>query len=401
MSVSDHPTSLVYSIAAAPSVEDVKTIAAITDPVLRNLQITECYCELSTAFAKRTGLMANWCTFATWASKQAGQTIRSDDLKKTLEALLKKEEGDEETLSLVVSLAKGLGAGQPLDQLRQSGIAVMLHDTANRAADAVSRGNKKVFEEIAFEFARFMTACLNDDAYAKENIDRFCASLHPGDAPVGQDLLQKAFDNYYQAFFETDAKKKTELCLLANLQIGFHEQTRLQPEITEALNAAISNTEEVRDQLLAMLFKNAGVLVKLRLFFQRIFGKTAMLDKAAEKLVMLMQKTLRTLLTVHLMTLTMPPDNRLQLGKDLLINYDDNLKILSYPALLQLLSQVDATPDSLKETGATDWAELKERMHFIADLFRCYHLRKEMFDKAFTEEQVKAIKEGRLPQGRL
>jgi hypothetical protein len=106
-------------------------------------------------------------------------------------------------------------------------------------------------------------------------------------------------------------------------------------------------------------------------------------------------------LTAHLMTLTMPPDNRLQLGKDILINYDDNLKILSYPALLQLLSQVDATPDSLKETGATDWAELKERMHFIADLFRCYHLRKEMFDKAFTEEQVKAIKEGRLPQGRL
>jgi hypothetical protein len=150
-----------------------------------------------------------------------------------------------------------------------------------------------------------------------------------------------------------------------------------------------------------MLFENSGFLVKLRLFFQRIFGKTALLDKAAEKLVMLMQKTLRTVLTAHLMTLTMPPDNRLHLGRDLSINYDDNLKILSYPALLQLLSLVDPTPDSLKETGATDWADLKERMHFIADLFRCYHLRKEVFDEAFTEEQVIAMKEGRLPQGRL
>jgi hypothetical protein len=198
MSVSDHPTSIVPGIAAGPSVEDVKTIAAITNPVLRNLEITQCYCELSTAFAKRTGIMANWSTFATWASKQAGETIRSDDLKRTLEALLKKEEGVEETLSLVVLLAKQLGAGQSLEQLRQSSIAVMLHDTANRAADAVSRGNKKVFEEIALEFARFITACLNDNAYGQENIDRFRESLRPGDPPGGQDLLKKAFDNYYQ-----------------------------------------------------------------------------------------------------------------------------------------------------------------------------------------------------------
>jgi hypothetical protein len=318
-----------------------------------------------------------------------------------LEALLKKEERVEETLSLVVSLAKQLGAGQSLEQLRQSSIAVMLHDTANRAADAVSRGNKKVFEEIAFEFARFITACLNDDAFAQENIDRFRESLRPGDPPGGQDLLKKAFDNYYQSFFETDIKKKTELCLLANLQIGFHEQTRLQPEIAEALNAAISNTEQIKNQLLAILFKNSGFLVKLRLFFQRIFGKTALLDKAAEKLVMLMQKTLRTILTAHLMTLTMPPDNRLHLGRDLSVSYDDDLKILSHPLLLQLLSLVDPTPDSLKETGATDWADLKERMHFIADLFRCYHLKKEVFDEAFTKEQVIAMKEGRLPQGRL
>jgi hypothetical protein len=139
----------------------------------------------------------------------------------------------------------------------------------------------------------------------------------------------------------------------------------------------------------------------LRLFFQRIFGKTALLDKAAEKLVMLMQKTLRTILTAHLMTLTMPPDNRLHLGRDLSVSYDDDLKILSHPLLLQLLSLVDPTPDSLKETGATDWADLKERMHFIADLFRCYHLKKEVFDEAFTKEQVIAMKEGRLPQGRL
>ena len=203
-----HTGSVVSEGTYSPTVEDVKKIATMSDPVLRNLQITQCYCELSTGFAKRTGIMANWCTFATWASKQAGQTIRSEDLKRTLEALLKKEEGIEEALSLLGLLAKQLGAVQSLEQLRQSSIAVLLHDTANRAADAVSRGNKKVFEEIAFEFARFLTACSQDSIYAQENIDRFRADLRPGEPPGGQELLQKAFENYYQAFFEADENKK-------------------------------------------------------------------------------------------------------------------------------------------------------------------------------------------------
>src|SRR3954451_19338809 len=65
---------------AAPTVADVERIAALGDPVVRNLQITQCYCELSRTFAGLTGGgPANWCTFATWASRQAGETIRQED----------------------------------------------------------------------------------------------------------------------------------------------------------------------------------------------------------------------------------------------------------------------------------------------------------------------------------
>ena len=71
-----------------PTVADVDRIAALVDPVVRNLQITQCYHELSTAVAALTGPLANWCTFATWASKQAGQSIRKEDLARTFEALL-------------------------------------------------------------------------------------------------------------------------------------------------------------------------------------------------------------------------------------------------------------------------------------------------------------------------
>jgi len=36
-------------------------------------------------------------------------------------------------------------------------------------------------------------------------------------------------------------------------------------------------------------------------------------------------------------------------------------------------------------------------MHFIADLFRCYHESKELFETAFSAEQTEALKNGKLP----
>ena len=64
----------------APDEDDVRRIAAIANPVIRNLEITHCYSRLAAAFAARSGEGANWCTYATWASRQAGRTIRGEDL---------------------------------------------------------------------------------------------------------------------------------------------------------------------------------------------------------------------------------------------------------------------------------------------------------------------------------
>jgi hypothetical protein len=66
--------------AHVPTVAEVERIAGLADPAIRNLQITQCYHELALGLAQRTGGGANWCAFATWASKQAGQTIRKADL---------------------------------------------------------------------------------------------------------------------------------------------------------------------------------------------------------------------------------------------------------------------------------------------------------------------------------
>src|SRR5262245_60824997 len=69
----------------APTVDEVDRISRLSDPVVRNLQITQCYYQISRSIAPITAISANWCTFAIWASKQAGQTIRKEDLVRAFE----------------------------------------------------------------------------------------------------------------------------------------------------------------------------------------------------------------------------------------------------------------------------------------------------------------------------
>lgn len=386
----------VYDV---PAVEKIDSIASLEDPALRNLLITQCYFELSSVFARRMGTGANWCTFATWASKQAGQTIRRQDLERILENFLKNEPEINAACTLLATLAKGSGALQSFEQLRDSAMGVMVARMAGHAADEVSRGNKKVFEEIAREFSRFITGYLDDTVYERSHMDAFIAQLKPGLPPQGQDYLARGFSSYYQAFFEKDMQKKAQLNLLGNLWIGYHEQNRLQPEIAGALTISV-NSQQVKKDLLDKLFAGSGWWTKIRIFLQRIFGSTP-LDKAIEAFVELIQLRVRKVLTAHLMTITLPPDNCLQLGRDISMPYPAHLSELSNADLLALLSRIDPTPDSVFESGATDWANLPERMHYIADMFRCYHQSSELFDAAFTEAQIEAMKSGKLPEGRL
>jgi hypothetical protein len=40
-------------------------------------------------------------------------------------------------------------------------------------------------------------------------------------------------------------------------------------------------------------------------------------------------------------------------------------------------------------------------MHFIVDLFRCYHDSADLFEAPFTADQVAALGAGRVPAGQL
>ncbi len=393
------PSIMPDSPAPAPAVSDVQRIAAVTDPVLRNLQITQCYHELARAMAAHTGLGANWCTVATWASKQAGQSIRKEDLRRTLEDLLA---GSGEAAAAAADLGvsePGIAGGPDIGAAaRVLWQAINPAAAFQRTSEAVAAGNKKVFEEIGLEFARFL-ALIADGQPDDAHLARFLQDLRPGDPPDGQNFLRRAFTHYHQALSQPDDKLRAELLLLGNLEIGFHEQTRLQPEIVAALNAPIYDPRKLRGQLLEALFPDRASRLRLRLI--EVFDRSHPVLAARDRLASDLQHQAHLAITEHLMTLRLSRGRLLRLGQDLAAGFPPALRQITLPDLRALLAQVDPTPDSGVGSGAEDWGRLPDRMHFIADLFRAYHLDASLFDPPFAATQVSALKAGQQPAGQL
>lgn len=386
---------------AIPTTAEVRTIAALSNPVVRNLRITQCYHELAIAMSGLTGPGANWCAVAAWASKQAGQSIRKEDLVRALEDLVRGSDAAARAAQeLAVSGARFKGeetrslAGA-VDALWE---AISPAAIFQRTSDAVARGNCKVFEEIGYEFARFL-ALFGEGQPDDDRLAAFCGGLRSGEPPDGQELLQQAFTHYHQALTEPDAKTKAELLLLANLEIGFHEQTRLQPEIVAALDAPIYDPAELRRRLLAELFPNSASRVRLALLSW--LGRARAMLRARDRLAEELQRLGRRVITEHLMMLRLSGGRALHLGQDLQTEFAPLLQHTVHPGLRAFLRRVDPTPDSVHNTGAQDWGRLPDRMHFIADLFRAYHLDGTLFDSPFSTDQVAVIKAGQLPTGRL
>ena len=84
------------------------------------------------------------------------------------------------------------------------------------------------------------------------------------------------------------------------------------------------------------------------------------------------------------MTLTLPPDNCLHLSENLTAPYSDNLATITSADLTALLKQLKPSINTIDGAGCTDWADLRQRIHYIANLFRCYHNAKELFDRPFA-----------------
>jgi hypothetical protein len=381
----------------SPTLVEIDRIAGLSNPILRNLQITQCYYEISQSVAGLTGDCANWCTFATWASKQAGQTIRQEDLIRAFEERFYVSDEISAALETIASTLRRIGARLQSEVPRQAMLRAINPGAAfARAGDAVARGNKKVFEEIGREFGRFLEFFGEQSGFDPEKTARFCAGLRAGEPPEGQRLLSQAFTSYCEARFQT-GQEKAEQMLLANISAGFHEQIRLQPEIAEALNAALDNTAELKRNLMTVLLPDFYVRARAKV----LRDQTTYLDAAFARFIREVNRLIRQVITDHLMTLHLAGTEVLRLGRDLQGTFPQQLAQIRNSELSEMLKRIDITSNSLEDSGAKDWADFTDRMHFIADFFRVYQERQQLFEAPFTTEQVELLKSGVQPGGRL
>jgi hypothetical protein len=384
------------AVTSGIAVADVERIAAMEDRVVRNLQITQCYCELSEAMRARLGGAADWCAFATWASRQAGSTIRGEDLLDRIERRL----GDGSVLLEPVQsinrylLRKGLF--EPRTRLGRT--AAEIHtpfDAVERASANVAEGNRKVFEEIGREFARFLAVVPPQAAPGSDAIRAFAAGLRVGQPPDGQDLLREAFTFYQHAALETDPPSRAGWTLLANLKIGQHEQTRLQPQIAAAVDAPFVTTEDLGSRVLHALIPSSRRW--LRLLHRPAASALGWLAQGVRAASV---RLTREAVTEALMVLTLP-GGVLRLGRNLDAPVPTVFTGTLPPPLSAFIREFDPCGPGVSDCGAHNWCNFGERMHYILHLFRAYAADSALFAPPFSSEQVTAFRAGIVPSGDL
>jgi hypothetical protein len=387
--------------ADPPSREKIDAIIARdSQPVIRNLQITQCYHELSQAIAAQVGVdNLNWCSFASWASKTAGRFIRNDEILPIFRDAFK----DVQRLAEKVGrINEALSAIDPGAGLSLPTILDAMEAPVSDVSRYITAGNLAVFAELGPLFSLMCTRLADAAAYDGAALTRLIDDLNlkPGlPEQGGQSLLSSAVSHFYEAKFTVDPSRKAELMLLANAQTGLHEQVRLQPSIAGSLNLPFeavlrSLYDRHHDAKFSGTVRNRLSSV-VRFLLRPLFR--AVEDE--------LNQAWRECATRLFMTLRLP-NGELHLGRDLRPVAGQPL----FPAALQhieldelrgLLAAYHADGSSADGSAAEDWADIPERMHFILTLFRSRQQCLLLFEQPFGDAQRAAIAIGRLPEGPL
>jgi hypothetical protein len=375
---------------------DIAKISDLKDePVLRNLLITQRYHDLSRALgAAIGGPNVNWATFATWASKTAGVSVRSEEVPPFVTDLV--SEAEDEVMHPFGKIEATIHEILPTTGFHASFLLGPVKETIGRVSTSISAGNLKVFAELAPLFVKFAEAMAATTPAAPERVAAFVEGLDPRPtADGGQAMLRLAFANYFQAAAEADPVDKARLMLLGNCQIGLHEQTRLQPDIEKAMDAPVD--EILRDHVLKSLATGAGKGVLQRL--------VDAVERPLGDLVDVVRDLWERIATRYLMNLSLPGGAALPLGR----NIPKDAAAQSFlPSPLQNITAPDELVKLLKQydrargvtdvgSASVDWRVLPDRMNFIVNLFRSRQQNADLLGPPFSAEQTALIENGQVP----
>lgn len=394
-------------------VNDTERIIGLDDDVvLRNLLITQCYHDLAEGLAGLLGREnANWCNFATWASRTAGIFIRKEEIPAAFRDFIDRPETFEAALESVNTELEEATAESVSLSLEDLDLFALADEVVDYVGQVIMEGNLAVFSELGPLFAKMIHTFGGGVAPEPAEVERFLSLLKEGESEHGgQSTLRRALKGYFLALIEPDHKKKAELILLANCQIGLHEQTRLQPFIAGSLDAPVDVIRNRLTQSVSEQFGSVGDRIDL------------------EPIVYMVKALWQEFATEHLMTLELP-EGVLKLGDDVPSPrgkplFPADLQRLNLPELQELLrsygmagpsgrlkrllrrlkwvvwallGRLGIGPAKAISSEAQNWARLPDRMTYITGLFRSRQQEGDLFDQPFSAAWRTAILNGRIP----
>jgi hypothetical protein len=384
---------------------DIEAITQLDEAhaVVRNLLITQRYHDLSLALGTTLGgpgappVNVNWSTFATWASKTAGQSIRNEEVPGFVVDLV--TDSDDDVMHGLGRIEAAVHAIVPTTGFHASFLLAPIKETLGTVSGQISKGNLKVFRELAPLFVRFVQAMQGASPPTLQQLADFLEPLDPRPtAEGGQDMLRKAFTNYHQAILASDPIMKARIVLLGNCQIGLHEQTRLQPEIEGAMDAPV---DDILKKHLHDSLKTAESS-----FFGRL---CTAVEKPLDHLTDVVEDLWERIATRFLMTLALPGGAELPLGRN--IPKDAAAQPFLPPQLQNCTAPVDlvallklydrARGNSDIGSASIDWRVLEDRMNFIVNLFRSRQQHDPLLDQPFNDDQRALIEQRQVPPPNL
>ena len=411
----------------------VKEIARMTDPVIRNLHITQGYHDLAGQMGAIVGAEnASWATFGCWASKTAGTFIRHEELPRFVRRMLERHpelaSHSERIRAEATEVAAGL-ANALRHPVRTAASAVARIST--HTALYIGEGNRVVFAELAASFADFIDAFgdghLGDDRLADLLTMYRAGATQPDEVHInhathtitskqrgGQDWLMDMLRTLHQAALTDDADRKAQLLLLASAYGGMHEQTRLQTYIAAALSTAIDDVliPQLRLDAAPDAHHHHGPLDWITIRVGRVVARISRRRVA--------EWSSRRMMTMPL------PDETIRLGEDIRAEkggdlYPPALVSLSEPALIEITQRfsrgtfndrivravagiggrLPGNRPVVFGTASSNWSDFDQRMRLIFAYFRTRQQCEALRQDPFTAAQLEALAVGEMPGGRL
>lgn len=246
------------------------------DPIERNTRANAAYYQISNKLqtclvengtVSNPPKIANWYTFAIWASKSAGDVVSGkkfsgefpdlfmfdNSAKKNRSNFIEKEKN----ILLELAVTKGGLARSALDKqgwLKAEGFDL------GALPEAYIEFQQQVFAETNYQIAAEMIPlgqnfvrlfCHPDAMNGLEQNKKAFFETFKNDEP----LLKSAFEDYFGAIFEKDLKKKAELILMASILQVAHEQTRVQENLFISLRGPLVVKHKLTSEALT---KTAG-----------------------------------------------------------------------------------------------------------------------------------------------